>query len=237
VARHHLTQAPARGQPNRFSRFSTRLPRPSWRLLSGLLIVVPLLLLALLLAVCDFWIRSATADRIYFDAAEVPAHEVALVLGTSPFIAEGRPNLFFLRRMDAAADLYHQGKARRLILSGGAAPGDYDEPEEMRQALLAKDVPDEALVLDRAGYRTYDSVVRARAAFGAESLVVVSQDFHVQRAIFIADREGVEAIGFAAANVAGLGGAKVNLRELLARVKAILDLYLFPPPAPLPEAQ
>jgi SanA protein len=182
--------------------------------------------LALLLAACHHWIGSTTNDRIYGSVAAIPAREFALVLGTNPMVADGRPNLFFTRRIDAAEELFRHRKASRLILSGGTDGGAYDEPEQMRQALLARGVPDDALLLDRAGYRTLDSVVRARKVFGATEITVISQTFHNERAIFIADRRGVDAIGFAAEDVGGLGGMRVNLRETLARVRALLDLYI-----------
>lgn len=235
MARDHLT---APGPPAAARRFAVAIGRSFCRLretrpllrrkLAWLLIITVLALLGLLTA-CDFWIRTSTRARIFYAAAEVPVREFALVLGTSPEVADGRPNLFFVYRMEAAAELYHQGKVQRLILSGGARAGEYDEPEEMRSALLAAGLPADALILDRAGFRTYDSVVRAREVFGAGHLVVISQKFHAARAIFIADRQGIEAVAFAAGDVPGFGGMKVNLRETLARVKAIMDLYFLRP--------
>lgn len=199
------------------------------RRLFHLICLLPLLILvavAMLLAAVDVWIRSSTGDRVFHSTEAVPAREYALVLGTSAQIGEGRPNLFFVHRMDAAADLFHAGKVRRLILSGGSEPEGHSEPEQMRLALIERGVPAESLLLDPSGYRTLDSVVRAREVFGVRELTIVSQEFHNQRALFIADRRDVDSVSFAAREVAGMGGAKVNLREMFARLKAVLDLYL-----------
>lgn len=194
------------------------------------ILVVALVLLPLsiagILAGVDTWITRSSKDRVYSSVEAVPPREYALVLGTSPALPDGRPNLYFARRMDAAARLYHHGRVRRLILSGGAGPGEFDEPAAMQKAMVARGLPEDVLILDPAGYRTLDSVVRAREIFNLREVTVVSQEFHIQRALFIAERRDLEAIGFAADDVSGFGGIKVNLRELLARLKAVLDLYL-----------
>jgi SanA protein len=163
---------------------------------------------------------------VFNEVDAIPPHEYGLVLGTSPRFPGGDPNPFFVHRMDAAADLFRAGKIRFVILSGGSEPDGVDEPEAMRQELEARGLPGSALILDRAGYRTLDSIVRAQKVYAAQEIVIVSQRFHSERALFIADRRGIQAVGYAASDVSGLGGMKVNLRELLARVKAVLDLYL-----------
>lgn len=190
------------------------------------LLLVGLLLLILGLAATDLWITRSTAARVYSAVEDLSAHEFALVLGTSPQVANGRTNLFFSYRMDAAADIFQKGKVRQLILSGAVGSGGYDEPEAMRQALLKRGLPDGALLLDRAGSRTLDSVVRAKKVFGIREMIIVSQQFHDERALFIADRHGITAIAYAAEDVSRLGGMKVKLREVLARAKAVIDLYL-----------
>ena len=201
-----------------------RIRKPVSIILS--LLLVGLLLIILALAAMDLWITRSTAPRVHSTTDDLPTHEFALVLGTSPQVANGRTNLFFKYRIDAAATLFHEKTVRQLILSGATGAGGYDEPEAMRQALLKKGVPDEAMLLDRAGSRTLDSVVRAKKVFGIREMIIVSQQFHDERALFIADRHGISAIGFAAKDVSRLGGMKVKLREVLARAKAVLDLYL-----------
>jgi SanA protein len=157
----------------------------------------------------------------------VPEADVALVLGTSPRLTNGQPNAFFVHRMHAAARLYHAGKVRKLLLSGDNGTVHYNEPEAMRQALLALGVPTDALVLDYAGFRTFDSVVRCREVFGQQRVIVVSQAFHAERALAIAEAKGLQASGFAAPMPPASGGTtRVLLREAFARCRTLLDCYV-----------
>lgn len=160
------------------------------------------------------------------ELSAVPPMEVALVLGCSPRTADGRPNLFFSTRIRAASALYHAGKVQRLLVSGDNGRPDYDEPSAMRDALVAQGVPAAKITRDFAGFRTLDSVVRAKEVFGLERVIVVSQAFHVERAIFLARAHGLTAYGFAAADVGGPVGLKVRLREGLSRVAAVLDVHV-----------
>jgi SanA protein len=189
------------------------------------------LLLGVLLAAVMLWgshlaIRQASHGRTYNVAAQVPNHKAALVLGCSKTLASGRANLFFRYRIEAAAALYHAGKADYLIVSGDNHRHGYDEPTDMREALIAAGVPAERIYRDYAGFRTLDSVVRAREVFGQREIVIVSQPFHNQRAIFIARGHGIDAIGFNAADVARFGGLRTKAREHLARCKTVLDVWL-----------
>jgi SanA protein len=171
-------------------------------------------------------IRQASDGRTYAVAAQVPHRQAALVLGCSKLLASGRPNLFFRYRIEAAAALYHAGKADYLIVSGDNHRHGYDEPTDMREALIAAGVPGERVYRDYAGFRTLDSVVRAREIFGQREIVIVSQPFHNERAIFIARGRGIDAIGFNAADVARFGGLRTKAREHLARCKTVLDVWL-----------
>jgi SanA protein len=195
--------------------------------------------LALGAIACDRWVAAAASGRIYFAASDVPARDVGLVLGTSP-TTNGRRNLFFTARIEAAADLYRLGKVRHLIVSGDNRRADYDEPTAMLEALIAQGVPASAITRDYAGFRTLDSVVRARDVFGQSRLTIISQEFHDARAIFIAQSHGIDAIGFAARDVGGAHGLLIRTRETLARTKAVLDTKVlgvkphFPgPPEPI----
>ncbi|QQL44116.1 SanA/YdcF family protein [Sulfuriroseicoccus oceanibius] len=186
-----------------------------------------LLALVLVIVVADVRVRLAARGRLYDSASALPDEgRVALVLGCSPLTVDGRPNLFFETRMDRAAELWHSGKVRALILSGDNSERYYNEPAAMRAALLERGVPKESLVRDFAGFRTLDSVVRSSEVFGQCELVIVSQRFHNQRAITIARHHGIDAVGVNASAVHGVGGVKVWLRERLARVKLLLDLYV-----------
>lgn len=189
---------------------------------------------------CDVWVGRSTSAMMH-DAERVPsACDVGLVLGTNPRLADGRVNLFFTYRMEAAAELYRRGVVRHLIVSGDNGRMEYDESTAMRDALITLGVPSEDITLDYAGFRTLDSVVRAKEVFGQSKIIVISQAFHGQRAVFIAQRSGIDAVGYAATDPVGAASTKVRIREAFARTRAVLDMYLlgtrphFPgPPEPI----
>lgn len=172
------------------------------------------------------WMTWQFAARVFSVVETIPAREVALVLGTSARTAGGYNNLHFQHRMEAAAALYHAGKIRHLILSGDNHVKGYDEPSDMREALLQRGIPDTALTLDYAGFRTLDSVVRAQAVFQQARITIISDDFHVQRALFLAEAYGMDAIAFTSRSVPAIYARKIIWREYFARVKAVLDVYL-----------
>jgi SanA protein len=167
---------------------------------------------------------SAT-DRIHTPQS-APYQAVALVLGCSPTLRDGRENLFFKYRMESAAALFHAGRVHTLLLSGDNSRADYNEPGRMREALLQKGVPSNRMVLDYAGFSTFDSIARARDVFGCRQLTLISQKDHVLRALYIADALGLEAIGVEARDVGLQAGWKTKTRESLARVGTVLDLHL-----------
>jgi len=192
-----------------------------WVLLGGVA-------LALALSGIYLWVGLRAQDRIYDKATEAPTADVALVLGTSPWMSNGQANLYFTRRIRMAADLYHSGKVRVLLVSGDNARHEYNEPAAMRQALRQAGVPNSAIVSDYAGFRTFDSVVRALQVFGQRRVLIVSQRFHLERALTIADAKGLEAYGVAADDVQldALYEMMATGREVLARVLLLLDLYV-----------
>jgi SanA protein len=149
---------------------------------------------------------------------------VAVVLGVSARQANGRANLFFLPRMEAASALFKAGKVKALIVSGDNGSQGYDEPTEMKRVLVQMGVPEEWIVCDYAGFRTLDSVVRAKEVFGQSQMIFVSQRFHNVRAIYLARAFGIEAWGLNAADVPVALSVKTFLREKLACVKAVLDV-------------
>jgi SanA protein len=173
------------------------------------------------------WIEQSGAKRVFAKVENVPPHDVGLVLGTSAKVAGGYENPFFRNRIEAAAALYRAGKVRHLILSGDNHVQGYDEPSDMQAALLERGVPLNALTLDYAGFRTLDSVVRAKAVFGQTRITIISDDFHLPRALFLASAYQVDAIGFSSAPVAEIYARKTKWRESFARLKAMLDVYVF----------
>ena len=179
--------------------------------------------------VCNWWVVRETHNQIYFDVEKLPANDVGLVLGTSKFVRNGKENLFFRYRMEAASRLWHEGKVKQLILSGNHDSEFYNEPSDMRKALLRLGVPDEVMLLDHAGFRTFDSVVRCKNQFGHRQITVISQNFHNARALYIGNHEGMTAVAFAAQDVPDGYSLKTLIREYMARPWAMLDVYWFRP--------
>lgn len=185
-----------------------------------------LVLLLLLIQLLYTWVERSTQKFVAHQTNELPHCKAALVLGTSHRNKWGGANLFFKYRMQAAYQLYQSGKVDYLVLSGDNRKATYNEPEEMRKHLLVLGVPDTALYLDYAGFRTFDSVVRMKAIFGQQRFILVSQPFHVQRALFIAQHKGLEAMGFPEQDVPSNYSLSASIREYGARVKMLLDLYV-----------
>lgn len=180
----------------------------------------------LLVLVLNQWVVRSVDQRVYADLAKLPQNDICLVLGTGKYLASGNLNLHFQARMDTAARLYREGKVKHLLLSGDNHRVGYDEPTDMKESLMARGVPAEAMTLDYAGFRTLDSVVRARAIFGCEKLTIVTDDFHAHRAVFLAEHKGIKAIAFTSAKVQVNLSLRSRVREVAARVKAVADLYV-----------
>lgn len=188
--------------------------------------IVGSVLLVALVAVwwCDRRVTRMAAPFVYDSVEAVPGLDMAVVLGTSDRVRGGLPNRYFTHRIDAAVALYEACKVHHFILSGDNRHASYNEPMAMRRALLAAGVDSSHVTLDFAGFRTLDSMVRAKEVFGQQRFVVVSQRFHTERAVFIARSRGIEAIGYNAEDVSASYGFRTLLREKLARVKVHLDL-------------
>lgn len=184
--------------------------------------------IAVLVFLGNLWVVLTTRGRMFDHLADVPARETALVLGTRRTLSDSHyPNPHFTHRIAAAAELYRAGKVKHLLVSGDNHVAGYDEPTDMKQALIEAGVPAKAIFLDYAGLRTLDSVVRAKDVFGQNRLVIVSERFHNYRALFISRHFGVDAIAYNAKDVPIQYSRRVKVREMLARVWAILDLYVF----------
>ena len=149
-----------------------------------------------------------------------------LVLGTSQFLKNGKPNLYFSRRIDACENLWKSGKVKKFIVSGDNRKHSYNEAFDMRIALIRRGIPDSCIHPDYAGIRTLDSVVRSKEVFGQDSILIVSQEFHNQRAIYIAQHRGIYAFGYDAEDVNLRYGFKTKLREYFARVKVLVDIHI-----------
>jgi len=180
-----------------------------------------------LLACADRACERAANGRVFRSVAAIPEREVGLVLGTSKETRHGKANLHFNQRIEAAAALFHAGKVRHLLVSGDNHIASYDEPDDMRAALIAAGVPASAITCDYAGFRTLDSVVRAKEVFDLSQCTIISEDFHCPRVLWIAQQHGLDAIAFAAPDVSLKGWSlRANVREQLARSWCAVDLYL-----------
>jgi SanA protein len=165
---------------------------------------------------------------IYTDVEKIPKKKAALVLGCSKTLLNGNMNYFYKYRIQSAVKLFKAGKVKAIVVSGDNGRKGYDEPSLMRDDLVLAGVPSEYIQLDYAGFRTLDSIVRAKAIFDLEDYIIVSQPFHLERAIYIAHAKKQEVLGFAAKDFANTIWAKrMQRRELLARVKAFLDINIF----------
>lgn len=170
-------------------------------------------------------VLSSVRSKVYTDIQKVDYSDVALVLGTSRSVDGRTENPFFTHRITAAATLFFQGKVKHILVSGDNSSMHYNEPRDMRHALIKLGVPDSCITMDFAGLRTLDSVVRSHKIFQQKRITIVSQDFHNYRALFIAQHYGIDAIAYNAAYPKE-ASIKTILREYLARPKALLDLYL-----------
>ena len=188
-----------------------------------------LILLALGAAVVIYvTVQRSTADRIA-SFRSVESRPVGLVLGAS--VKAGEPNRVLRERLDTALLLYQEGKVQKLILSGDNRTIDYNEPEAMRRYLLEKEIPERDLILDYAGRRTYDSCFRAREVFEVSSLILITQDFHLPRALYLCNALGVDAIGVAADTNYPVQWLGSYLREIPATIQAWIDItYTKPTP-------
>lgn len=195
---------------------------------------------AALIFAAHWWIQRAAARYVIGQVDALPSDRVGLVLGTSAYTRGRHRNPHFDNRIAAAATLFRRGLVRQLLLSGNGTPGD-DEPSKMERALAAKGVPPGSMTRDDAGFRTLDSVVRAKEIFGLEQVTIVTDRFHCYRAVFLARHFGLDAVAFPSEDVSLRYSVKSRLREWLADVKACLDVYVLGTkpkflgnPAPIP---
>jgi SanA protein len=194
-----------------------------------MLIVPGLALLALAVPLgLGAWISRDYAPLIYTAPDLVPPQPVALVFGAGVW-PSGRLSDALADRMETAIDLYEAGTVNKLLLTGDNRVANYNEPAAMAAYARARGVPEEDLVLDYAGRRTYDSCYRARTIFGVERAVLVTQAFHLPRALFTCDRLGLEVVGAVADRHQYARGPWYRVRELAATTRAWLDLNLVQP--------
>lgn len=172
----------------------------------------------------DRYITGHFREKCHQRAEDVPYHRVALLLGTGKRLGNGQENPYYRYRIDAAAKLWHEGRVDYILASGDNGHRGYDEPSDMTIDLVDAGVPFDAIYRDYAGFRTLDSVVRAKQVFGLSDCVIISQAFHNERALYLARAAGIQAIGYNARDVYAAHASDTPVREKLARLAAVLDV-------------
>ncbi|WP_310992377.1 SanA/YdcF family protein [Aequorivita marina] len=178
----------------------------------------------LLILFSNYTIANATKGKTFSKVADIQKNRVGLLLGTAKYYKGGGINLYFKFRIDAAVSLYENDKVDFILVSGDNSTESYNEPITFKRELIKRGIPEEVIFLDYAGFRTLDSVIRAKEIFGQNDFTVISQQFHNERAIYLGEKKGINIIGFNAKDVGGKNGLKVKFREYFARTKAFLDV-------------
>ncbi|MFB7497618.1 vancomycin high temperature exclusion protein [Streptomyces sp. NPDC056161] len=173
------------------------------------------------------WLHLSTADRLR-PLADVPRADVAVVFGAG--LWHGEPSPYLAHRLDAAAELYRAGRIDVVLVTGDNSRADYDEPDAMRAYLTRHGVPDRRVVSDYAGFDTWDSCVRAKKIFGVDRAVLVSQDFHIRRAVALCEAAGIDSYGVGVAEERDVTWYYGGVREIFAAGKAALDAVVEPDP-------
>lgn len=172
------------------------------------------------------WVINNSEAYVYSNWSLLPDNDVGLVLGTSPFARNGRPNPQFYGRIEAAVQLYQLGKIKHIIVSGANPDSTYNEPRQMWRELTKAGIPSNVITMDFAGFRTFDSVARAQAVFNLDRVTVITQQYHAYRAVFIAKKLHIRVVGYAAPSDEIGFFSRTYFREVFARVKSVLDIYL-----------
>jgi len=172
-------------------------------------------------------VAYSAKDKVYTDTKDIPTNRVGLLLGTSKFVRGNWINLYYKYRLEATQKLYKAGKIDYVLISGDHGRKEYNEPQMFKDDLVKAGISAEKIYLDYAGFRTLDSVVRCKEIFGQSEITIISQKFHNERAVFIAQQKGINAIAYNARSVSRRYGWKVQVREVLARTNMMLDLFLF----------
>lgn len=199
--------------------------------------VIAVLIPIAIIFIANVIIELSTEGKTFVNTSEIPENKVGLVLGTSKFLNNGKTiNLYFKYRIEATMKLYKAGKIDFVLVSGDNSRTEYDEPTDFMNELIAHGIPENKIFLDYAGFRTLDSVVRAKKIFGQNELTIISQEFHNERAIFLAKKHDIKAVGFNAQDVSTRYGIKVQIREYFSRTKVFIDILFGVQPKFLGEA-
>lgn len=182
------------------------------------------LVLSITISINFAYVQFCADEYCSTELSDIPKNKVGLLLGTSKYLKNGRINAYYQFRIDATVRLFQAGLIEYVLISGDNGTKSYNEPETMRDDLIARGIPASKIYLDYAGFRTLDSVVRAKEIFSQQEFTVISQKFHNERAIYLARHFGIRAYGYNASEVSVRYGFKVTIREYFARFKMQLDL-------------
>lgn len=172
------------------------------------------------------WIFITTKNSIYSNSLELTYNRVGLVPGCNKYIADGVINIYYTQRINAASRLYKAGKIDYILVSGDNAHASYDEPREMKKSLIEAGVPKENIYSDYAGFRTLDTIVRAKEVFKLDKVTFISQNFQNQRGVFIGKYKDIDIIAYDADNTGIKRDLKTEFREIFAKMKMLIDLYI-----------
>jgi SanA protein len=191
----------------------------------SVLIILSVIISACFIAIilAEKIIQNTAKGKLFSEINKVPYNKVGLLLGTARMLRNGLINPYYHYRIKAAEELLKTGKIKYLVISGDNGHKNYNEPEMMRTDLINSGIDSTRIFLDYAGFRTFDSVVRLKKIFGQDSVTIISQQFHNERALYIAKHESMYAIGFNAKDYTGNRSMKVLIREKFARVKVFID--------------
>jgi|SRR5699024_2479111 len=188
----------------------------------ALIVGVIILFLFAVVLYTNIAIHNFARGKTFSQIEHIKPNKVGLVLGTAKYKVTGGLNPYFKNRIEAAVKLYKSGKIDFILVSGDNAHINYNEPRDLKKALIKRGIPKEKIVLDYAGFRTLDSVIRAKKVFGQDSITIISQKFHNERAVYLAEKNGLQAVAFNAKDPKA--SYKVTLREYFAKTKAYFDV-------------
>lgn len=203
-------------------------PKKNWLYFIGKILAwMPMLIVlgCVTLFAIDRWVSYQAREHVYTNMSQIESFDVAVVLGTSKYLGKIL-NEYYTHRIEAAIQLYQKHKVENFLLSGDNAHRSYNEPWTMKRDLLKANIPKDKIFLDYAGFRTLDSIVRAKEIFDTDNFLIISQKFHCERAIFIANSHNIDAKCFAVPGPSRHSGLRVRLREVFARARAVVDIYI-----------
>ena len=209
----------------KFCKMGIKLTKKKKMIIGLSLLIIVILILT---PICFYKsVENKTAEKLYDDVNSIPYNEVGMVLGTNPKTKKGMDNPYFTYRVDAVEKLYKAGKIKFVLISGDNKSKDYSEPDVMREILIERGIPKDVIYIDYAGFRTLDSVVRAKNIFGQTKMTVISQKFHNERSIVLGEWQDMDLIGFNAKDVeVKRSKYKTLIREAGARMKLYLDMLI-----------